>query len=37
MIRSKQSFALTATNYPPLPIGNLAQMLTAFGTTSRVS
>jgi transposase-like protein len=37
MIRSKQSFALAATNYPSLPIDNLAQMLTAFGTTSRVS
>jgi len=33
----KQSSALAATNYPPLPIDNLAQMLTAFGTTSRVS
>ena len=37
VIRFKQSFALAATNYPPLPIANLDQMLTAFGTTSRVS
>ena len=36
-IKSKPYFALVATNYPPLPIDNLAQMLTAFGTTSRVS
>jgi hypothetical protein len=36
-INSKPYFVLAATNYPPLPIDNLAQTLTAFRTTSRVS
>jgi hypothetical protein len=36
-IKSNPHFALAATNYPPLSIDNLAQMLTAFGTTSHVS
>lgn len=36
-IKSKPYFALAATNWLPLPIDNPAQMLTAFGTTSRVS
>ena len=36
-IKSKPYFALVATNYPPLLIDTLAQMLTAFGMTSRVS
>lgn len=33
----KWCFANVATDYPVLPIDNLTQMLTAFGTTSHAS